>query len=140
MFRAGLLGRGSHGSPIFIVVMCSVVDGIVRGAFFGFYASPCVLAGRSLGDGGERHGFVNDLLVYLLCGSMNMARWSEFLIAINRLLVVKRIVVDMDDRLDAIFTRPVCIAWTLVIFPFEYALGYTMWVDKLFGAEIPCCR
>ena len=56
--------------------MCSVVDGIIRGAYYGFYASACVLARRNLGDGYERRGYVNFMLVYIAAVSKDMARWS----------------------------------------------------------------
>lgn len=143
LYRAGLLGRGPNGSPIFIVVLCSVMDGIIRNAFYGFYASACVLTQRNLGDGQNSHGPVNELLVYLACGTMNMSQWSELIIAINRLLVIKRVVVDGEigkGTAEFVFCRTNCLIWALTIFPYEWALGYGFWADVLFGVELPCCK
>lgn len=122
--------------------MTTIADGMIRNFYYGIYGAGSVVARHNLGDGDLRYGTVNMLITYLAFPAKLMTQISEVFLAINRLLVIKRVAVDgnfVPGVVDRVFSRVNCLAYAAIIFPFCVANGYGYWVDKLFGAKLPCC-
>lgn len=141
IYRVGLLGRRcptaytsntTTSSPVFVLVSLLLIDGIFRCATYSLYLGPSVIAGTNLGDGPERHGFWSHLMAQLACATFNMATRAEVLIAVNRLLVVKRVVVDgcfAPGLVDRLFSRRNCLVYAAVTLPWEWTFQNHYFLD-----------
>jgi hypothetical protein len=143
IYRVGLLGSvAKKGSPVFILVMCSIVDGVILSAALGLYCGGSVLAGHNLGDGDNPYGTVNYLIIYLIVfPSYGMAVVTEMGIAINRLAVIKRMMANEEvpsiDTADRAFSRRNCLIYASVIYPLHLAQANSHLIYQLFGAPQP---
>jgi len=143
--RAGLLTTkkvGKGGTPIFLLVICVIVDGCIRLAGYALYLAPSIIAQQNLGDPpNELHGLVSHHVVQLLCAGFVMGEVSEVLIAINRLLVIKRMVLDGDfdaGFVDKLFSHRNCLIYAVCIYPIALAWQYGLLWLILWGYR-PCC-
>jgi hypothetical protein len=144
IYRAGLLGSTArHGSPVFILVMCCIADGAIRSAALGLYCGGSVLAGHNLGDGDNPYGTANYLTMYLIVfPSQGMATVTEVAIAINRLVVIARMMfdgafLDIGTR-ERVFSRRNCLFYAVLIYPLQLARVNSHSIYPLFGVLSPC--
>lgn len=96
-----------------------ITDGCIRLAGYAFYLAPSVSIQRNLDDPpNERHGFYSHNVVQLLCAGFVMGEVSEVLIAINRLMVIKRVVIDGEvagGLVDKLYSHLSCFVYTIAI-------------------------
>jgi len=145
IYRTGLLGRVTkRGSPVFILTMCCIADGVFRSTALGLYGGGSVLAGHNLGDGENPYGAVNYLTMYLIVfPSHYMAMVTEVGIAINRLDVIKRMMQDdeflsISNTENKVFSRRNFLIYAAVIYPLVLAQANSHYIYQLFGVPQPC--
>jgi len=141
VYRSGLLSRGGNSAPVFMLVSLVLIDGTVRGVIYTFYLAPSIIVGSNLGDGTERFGYWSHTVAQFACSFFNMAKKTEVLIAINRLLVIKRIVSGnfAAGFAERLFSRRNCLIYAALIQPWEFAFQNNFFLDTLAGLPQPCC-